>query len=140
MKFLTVIVSLSALLGSALAYTSNAGSIEAYATIVPAGQNAESHWPKFLKKHPTIIVRLVSDTCPKCKESQPAFDAIASKHPEIKVIDINFRKYGFAKNITRKRRILSLPAFLFYKDGDLVYVHKARVDEPILERAIKKHL
>ncbi len=150
MRVLTVIITCAGLLLPSLLYNStntssntssntggSSGPISLYARVTPADQNPEAYWPTFLQQQPYVIARLVSDDCPKCKESQPVFDAIAAKHPEIKFVDINFRKYNFAKNITRRRRIRGLPAFLFYKNGTLIYDYKTSVSEEKLEKAIQ---
>jgi len=99
------------------------GKINNFESLAGA-QNRDQYFKSLLETQPLVMVRFVKDSCPNCSKSNRAFSDAARAIPEMLALDVNYQKSRWAQQIVTNRNILSVPAFLYYKDGALVKIDK----------------
>lgn len=62
-----------------------------------------------------VLVDFYADWCGPCKMMSPIVDEIAEEESEIKVCNINIDQ---AMEIAQKYRVMSIPTFIAFKNGE----------------------
>ena len=70
---------------------------------------------KVLKEALPVLVDFYADWCGPCKMMSPIVDEIAEEESEIKVCNINIDQ---AMEIAQKYRVMSIPTFIAFKNGE----------------------
>ena len=68
-----------------------------------------------LKSSMPVLVDFYADWCGPCKMMSPIVDEIAEEESEIKVCNINIDQ---AMEIAQKYRVMSIPTFIAFKNGE----------------------
>ncbi len=81
-------------------------------------QMDDSNFKDILQSHPLIIVDTWAEWCAPCKAIAPVFEKLASQYSE----KLTFAKVNTDENLdfARTFKVLSIPTFLVFKDGELV--------------------
>ena len=77
--------------------------------------NDENFDEKVLKSEKPVLVDFYADWCGPCKMMSPIVDEIAEEESEIKVCNINIDQ---AMEIAQKYRVMSIPTFIAFKNGE----------------------
>jgi thiol-disulfide isomerase/thioredoxin len=68
-----------------------------------------------------VLVRIVGEKCPRCKETTGFFQATAKKFSEyIFCLDIHYHQH---KLLLADQKIKSLPSFIFFVDGERAFFY-----------------
>ena len=85
-----------------------------------------------------VLVDCYADWCGPCKMMAPVVDEIAAKYAgKLKVCKINVDD---EMAIARKFRVMSIPTFLFFKDGELVKRSVGGMEPEAFEEAVEEVL
>lgn len=84
-----------------------------------------------------IVVDMYADWCGPCKMMAPILEELSETMTDIKFCKLNVDK---APNIAAQFRVMSIPTFLFFKDGALAGSAVGGMDEEGLEEEINRAL
>lgn len=76
----------------------------------------------------TVLVDVWGPDCKPCVALEPHVEQIAEERPELRVVKLEAPK---ARRLCMEMRIMGMPAFLLFRDGDEV----ARLSDPQLSPA-----
>ncbi len=98
----------------------------------------ESDFETLLKSENLLVVDFTATWCGPCRLVAPLMDQLSQEYQErIKVIKIDVDE---DKPLARKYEIRSIPAVLFFKNGELVESVKGAVAYEQFSNAVKAHL
>lgn len=80
-----------------------------------------------------VVVDMYADWCGPCKMMAPVVEELSQSHPEIKFCKLNV---DHAPGIAARYRVMSIPTFLIFRDGDLAGTIVGGMDADDLEDAI----
>ena len=75
----------------------------------------ENFEQEVLQAEKPVLVDFYADWCGPCKMMSPIVDEIAEEESEIKVCNINIDQ---AMEIAQKYRVMSIPTFIAFKNGE----------------------
>lgn len=75
----------------------------------------ENFEQEVLQAEKLVLVDFYADWCGPCKMMSPIVDEIAEEESEIKVCNINIDQ---AMEIAQKYRVMSIPTFIAFKNGE----------------------
>ena len=78
---------------------------------------AETFKTEVLESDRVVIVDFWATWCTPCSMLIPVLEEIAAERTDIKVCKINMEE---AEDIAEQYAVMSLPALLFFKDGEMV--------------------
>ena len=81
------------------------------------------------------VVDMYADWCGPCKMMAPLVEEMAEQHKEVKFCKLNV---DTAPHIAAQYRVMSIPTFLFFKNGVLVSSTIGGMDEEEFEEELKK--
>ncbi|RMG36043.1 MAG: thioredoxin [Methanobacteriota archaeon] len=81
-------------------------------------QMDDSNYKEILKSHPLVIVDTWAEWCAPCKAIAPVFERLAAQYSD----RLTFAKVNTDENLdfARSFKVLSIPTFLVFKNGELV--------------------
>ena len=77
----------------------------------------ETFEAEVLKSNRLVIVDFWATWCTPCRMLTPILEEIAAERPDIKICKINMED---AQDIAEQYAVMSLPALLYYKNGELI--------------------
>jgi thioredoxin len=77
----------------------------------------ETFEAEVLKSDRLVIVDFWATWCTPCRMLTPILEEIAAERPDIKICKINMDD---AQDIAEQYAVMSLPALLYFKNGDLI--------------------
>ena len=77
----------------------------------------ETFEAEVLKSDRLVIVDFWATWCTPCRMLTPILEEIAAERPDIKICKINM---GDAQDIAEQYAVMSLPALLYFKNGELI--------------------
>ena len=84
-----------------------------------------------------VVVDMYADWCGPCKMMAPIIEELSERMEDIKFCKLNV---DTAPGVTAQFRVMSIPTFLFFKDGVLVGSVIGGEEEEELEAEIRKVL
>lgn len=98
----------------------------------------ESEFETLLKTENLLVVDFTATWCGPCRVVAPLMEQLAQEYPEqIKVIKIDVDK---DKPLAKKYEVRSIPAVLYFKNGELVETIKGVSPYEEFSNAVKAHL
>jgi thioredoxin 1 len=97
----------------------------------------EDKFNSIIKENPLVLCDIGAVWCQPCTEMKPIFRNLSRNHSNIKFISIDL---DYSRWIGEKFDIDSIPSFLFFKEGQMVYKHEGFLEEPDFEDKIQEHL
>lgn len=65
-----------------------------------------------------VVMDCFTNTCPPCKKMAPIFEKVASEYDgRIKFVKVNLKS---SPEIAKQFKILGVPTFLFFKNGEMI--------------------
>ncbi len=77
----------------------------------------ENFEKEVLKAEEPVLVDFYADWCGPCKMMAPVIDEISEEITSAKIVKINVDK---AEEVSQKYKILTIPTFMFFKNGEAV--------------------
>lgn len=90
-----------------------------------------------LKSDKPVLVDFFADWCGPCKMMAPVVEALSASHPEIKFCKLNVDQ---APSIAARYRVMSIPTFLVFRNGNLAGTIVGGMEEEELESAVSEAL
>ncbi|HIV26097.1 MAG TPA: thioredoxin [Candidatus Scatomonas pullistercoris] len=84
-----------------------------------------------------VVVDMYADWCGPCKMMAPVVEALSASHPEIKFCKLNVDQ---APSIAARYRVMSIPTFLVFRNGNLAGTIVGGMEEEELESAVSEAL
>ncbi len=85
----------------------------------------------------SVVVDMYADWCNPCKIMAPVVEALSQTMTDVKFCKCNVDQ---APSVARQYRVLSIPAFLVFRDGELKDSLVGVMDEEELEAEIRNAL
>lgn len=79
----------------------------------------ENFETEVLQAQKAVIVKVYTDSCPKCKQMEPVFEALAQENEQ--AFKFANWKIESPNALLKKYKILAVPSFLFFKNGELLH-------------------
>ncbi len=90
---------------------------------------------EMIEKNQIVIFDFWAEWCGPCKRFGPIFEAVASRHPDIKFAKVNT---DIEQELAAAFEIRSIPTIAVIKEQDLILLQPGSVSEEILEQIIAK--
>lgn len=85
-----------------------------------------------------VLVDFYADWCGPCKMMAPLVEKMAEKYAgQMKIGKLNVED---AMDIAQKYRVMNIPTFIFFKNGEAVETHIGGMSANDLEAKIQSHL
>ena len=84
-----------------------------------------------------VVVDMYADWCGPCKMMAPVVEELSESMENVKFCKLNV---DTAPHVAAQYRVMSIPTFLFFKDGELAGSVIGGMDEESLEEEIRKAL
>lgn len=97
--------------------------------------NNDNFEQEVLKADKPVFVDFFATWCAPCRMVAPSVEKLANEHEEIKVCQIDIDE---SQAIAMKYRVMSIPTFGLFKDGELVDTAIGAVDYSTLEKFATK--
>ncbi len=98
----------------------------------------EEFQDEVIKSDKLVITDFWAPWCVPCKMVAPVLEELSSDYPDnLKVVKINVDEEG---ELAAKYNIVSIPALLIFKNGEIVDQHVGAAPKNILENKIKPFL
>ncbi|MHA1727217.1 MAG: thioredoxin domain-containing protein [Promethearchaeota archaeon] len=98
---------------------------------------SESEFNSIISKNSKVIVDVFAEWCSPCLQFRPIFEELSGEYENIKFISINSDVTNW---INQKYSIESIPRFLFFNKGKLVYEHRGASLKSVFEFQIRTKL
>ncbi len=98
---------------------------------------SEEDYEKILSDNELVIVDCFATWCGPCISFKPVFEELSNKYPKIKFLSIDTDQTDWINN---RYDIDSIPRFLFFKNGKLIYEHRGASAKIVFEYFIKTKL
>ena len=85
----------------------------------------------------SVVVDFYADWCGPCQGMHPIIGQLVGQFPQITFVKANL---DALQSIAQSLGIMSIPAFVFYKNGTKVWQHSGAMKKGELAAAIKKYL
>lgn len=95
-----------------------------------------AEYNKLLQSDKLVLVDFGSKFCPGCQRMLPVVDSLSNENTAtLKVVKIELFEN---KPLANELKILSLPTFILYKDGEIVWQKSGNVPKTLFEEELKK--
>src|SRR5437868_3671994 len=88
-----------------------------------------------IENNQIVIFDFWAEWCAPCKRFGPIFEAVATRHSDIKFVKVNT---DIEQELAATFEIRSIPTIAVIKEQDIILVQPGSVSEDILEQIIKK--
>lgn len=100
--------------------------------------NTASFESEVINSELPVVVDCFTNTCPPCKKMAPIFEKVAAEYDgKIRFIKVNLKN---SPEIGKKYKILGVPTFLFFRNGELITNMVGFAEEEKLEGKLDSFL
>lgn len=98
----------------------------------------ENFQAEVLNSNIPVLVDFYADWCGPCKMMAPLVEKMAEKYEgHMKIGKLNVEE---AVEIAEKYRVMNIPTFIFFENGEAVEIHVGGMSSNDLENKIQNHL
>jgi thioredoxin 1 len=94
-----------------------------------------SNIKEMVEGNQTVIVDFWAPWCGPCKRFGPVFEAVATRHPEVKFLKLNTEE---EQELAATFEIMSIPTLMVIKEGDIIFAQAGALPEDVLEEIVTK--
>ncbi len=98
---------------------------------------SESEFKTLVEQNPLVVLDIFAVWCQPCTEMKPIFRNLSRNYSDIKFLSVDL---DHSRWMGEKFDVDSIPSFLFFKSGEMVYKHVGFLEEPDFEEKIQEHL
>ena len=98
---------------------------------------SEKEFNSIVEKNSLVVLDIFAVWCSPCTEMKPIFRDLSRNHSDIKFISVDL---DHSRWMGEKFDVDSIPSFLFFKDGKMIYKHVGFLEQADFETIIQEHL
>lgn len=76
-----------------------------------------SEYERLIQMNVNAVTYFWASWCGPCQMMSPYFEELSKKHPHVEFLKVNIDE---GQDIVEKCKVLSIPTFIFYKDGKII--------------------
>ncbi|MHA1452749.1 MAG: thioredoxin family protein, partial [Promethearchaeota archaeon] len=98
---------------------------------------SQDEFNTLIKQNPLVVLDIFAVWCQPCSEMKPTFRELSRNHSDVKFLSVDL---DHSRWMGEKFDVDSIPSFLFFKDGEMVYKHVGFLEAEGFESKIQEHL
>lgn len=95
-------------------------------------------YQSFISRNNLVFVDFYAPWCAPCKQMMPMIDELKSEYAgRVEILKVNV---DASKNLAKQLSLMSVPYFVLYKDGEVVFTHNGLITKEVITDLFSKKI